>query len=519
MSRSAEVRQPDVVLDYQEIASPLAEPTMPAPAARARPVAIRRYAPVILALIDLALVYLAFMVAYWVRYDLQLGPAIQARDQLGFQAYLPLVVPLVVFMLTTLWAKGAYRMRMGNEMQDDITSTLSAATITVATIVVLTAMLHQYQYSRGVIIYLWLALIVLLVLGRWVYRLVMAALFRRGIGVRRLLIVGATETGKMIMQGVAGRRDLGYELVGFVHTRAETPPGTLRQSAASADFGRFRNLGFAADVPSIVDQERIDEVIIALPASAHQDILPILQHCEAGGIGFKIVPDTFELSLGRVQVDDLAGIPVLDVREQPLHRLKLAVKQGTDVVLAFALGIVFLPVLLLTALAIRLDSAGPIIIIQERVGQNGRLFRCYKFRSMCRGSEEMLSEMHPFNEADGPLYKSRNDPRRTRVGRFIRRHSIDEMPQLWNVVRREMSLVGPRPALPHEVTEYEPWQRRRLQSRPGITGMWQVSGRSDLSFDEMVMLDIYYIENWSLILDLKILLRTVAAMITGRGAY
>ena len=153
------------------------------------------------------------------------------------------------------------------------------------------------------------------------------------------------------------------------------------------------------------------------------------------------------------------------------------------------------------------------------MGQGGRGFACYKFRSMMVGAEDRIAEVYPLNETEGPTFKTKRDPRFTRVGRFIRRHSIDELPQLINVLKGDMSLVGPRPALPQEVCHYEPWQRRRLQARPGLTGMWQVSGRSDLLFDEMVMMDMYYIENWSLGLDLKILVRTVAVIFTGRGAY
>ena len=482
----------------------------------------RRWPPLILASVDLACVYLAFLLAYWTRYGLQIGPHI--KDQLPFDAYRPLILPLMALMLVTLWMKGAYRLRMGDEIQDDISSTFSAVTITLAMIVVLESMLQRYQYSRGVIVYLWVTLIALLVIGRWTFRSVIGSLHRRGVGVRRLLVVGATDAGKMIMQGVAARRDLGYELVGFVHTRLESAAhngGVDRPDPISSltDFGRFRSLGFATDVPVILQREKVDEVIIALPAAAHEEIWPILQECESKGVGFKIVPDTFELSLGRVQVDDIAGIPLLDVRDQPLRKFKIFIKQLADIAFGFVLAVLFSPVMLITAIAIRLDSPGPLLYRAQRVGLNGRVFTCYKFRSMRENAEELVSDLRPLNDAQGPIFKIKEDPRCTRVGRVIRRHSIDELPQLWNVLRREMSLVGPRPAFPSEVSKYETWQRRRLLSRPGITGMWQVSGRSDLSFDEMVMLDIYYIENWSLILDVKILLRTVAAMVTGRGAY
>jgi exopolysaccharide biosynthesis polyprenyl glycosylphosphotransferase len=476
---------------------------------------IRRTTPAILAIADIGTVYLAFLGSYYVRYDLSLGPRV--RDNLGIDAYLPLLPGLFALVLASMWFKGAYRLRLGKEIEDDITATFSAATISVATLIVVTAMLQHYQYSRGVMIYLWVALVVFLFLGRFAVRNVMAHLYRVGIGARRMLVVGATDVGKMVMQGVAARPDLGYQLVGFVHAEQEEQG---RESTSAADFGRFRNLGYASDVPGIVSRERIDDVIIALPASAHLHIWPILQECEASGIGFKLVPDLFELSLGRVQVDDIAGIPLFDVRRERTRYFKNIVKRGVDYVLAILLAILFLPTFIITTILIKLESRGPVFFRQVRVGMNGRTFTCYKFRSMKNDGDEMLEAMADANSPSKEIeFKMRHDPRCTRVGRFIRKHSIDELPQIWNVLRGNMSMVGPRPPLPDEVARYEPWHRRRLNARPGITGIWQVSGRSDISFDEKAMMDIYYIESWSLLLDVKIMLRTVLAMLIGRGAY
>jgi lipopolysaccharide/colanic/teichoic acid biosynthesis glycosyltransferase len=176
-------------------------------------------------------------------------------------------------------------------------------------------------------------------------------------------------------------------------------------------------------------------------------------------------------------------------------------------------------VLLVVALLVRLESSGPIVYKQTRVGKAGRLFTLYKFRSMRVGAEQELEQLLPFNEQRGPIFKKRDDPRLTRAGRLIRRASLDELPQLFNVLKGDMSLVGPRPPLPSEVAQYEDWHRRRLQVAPGLTGLWQVSGRSGLNFEEMVVFDLAYIQNWSLGLDLSILLRTVPAVIAGRGAF
>jgi exopolysaccharide biosynthesis polyprenyl glycosylphosphotransferase len=218
-------------------------------------------------------------------------------------------------------------------------------------------------------------------------------------------------------------------------------------------------------------------------------------------------------------VDDLAGIPLIGVRDVTINRWQWALKRGMDVSVVVVGGLLFLPFIGLIALAIRLDSPGPIFFRQLRVGKGGQQFWCYKFRSMREGSENEQEELRAFNEAEGPLFKIREDPRCTRVGRWLRRKSLDELPQIYNVLRGEMSLVGPRPHLPSEVAQFETWQMRRMEVPPGITGMWQVSGRSNITFDEGCLLDIYYIDNWSPSLDIKILLRTIPKVFIGDGAY
>jgi exopolysaccharide biosynthesis polyprenyl glycosylphosphotransferase len=312
------------------------------------------------------------------------------------------------------------------------------------------------------------------------------------------------------MQSVMNRPDLGYHLEGFVEQN---------EAVQIRDFGRFHGLGRVADLEELLTSHPADEIIVALPASAHEESLSVLELCEKYNIGLKLVPDLFEMSLSRVRVDDIAGIPLLDVQERRFRRLETGIKRCLDVAVSMAVLALVTPLIALLALLIRLESGSPSLLRQVRVGLDGKPFVCFKLRTMRAGAEHLQHVLAPANQADGPLFKLRNDPRCTRVGRHIRRWSLDELPQLWNVLRGEMSLVGPRPALPHEVAQYQAHQRRRLEAKPGLTGPWQVSGRSDLPFDEMVMMDVNYVENWSLAFDLRIILRTFIAVLTRHGAY
>jgi len=220
-----------------------------------------------------------------------------------------------------------------------------------------------------------------------------------------------------------------------------------------------------------------------------------------------------------MDVDDLGGVPMIGVKKISITGWKLVTKRAIDFTIALVGLIISSPLTLLIALAIKLDSPGPVLFRQIRVGKGGRHFVLYKFRSMREGAEEEQQKLTALNETEGPIFKIRHDPRCTRAGKFLRRTSLDELPQLYNVLRGEMSLVGPRPPLPTEVEHYEEWHKKRLEISPGMTGLWQVSGRSELSFDEMVLLDIYYIENWSAALDTEIFLRTIPKVIFGGGAY
>jgi exopolysaccharide biosynthesis polyprenyl glycosylphosphotransferase len=259
--------------------------------------------------------------------------------------------------------------------------------------------------------------------------------------------------------------------------------------------------------------------MITLPWQYHRKIINIMAQCERYHVPMRIVPDLFQITLTHMHIEEIAGIPMIGVKEVSISGLNLLLKRAIDVIFSAAALVLAAPLMALVVLMIKMDSPGPVLFRQERVGKMGRLFTVYKFRSMVENAEEQRQALVALNEADGPLFKIKHDPRTTRLGRWLRRLSLDELPQFYNILRGEMSLIGPRPALPSEVEQYQQWHKRRLEVSPGLTGLWQVSGRSELTFDEMALLDIYYIENWSPALDTKILLQTIPRVIFGSGAY
>jgi len=278
-------------------------------------------------------------------------------------------------------------------------------------------------------------------------------------------------------------------------------------------------LGAARDIVRIATEQNADTIMIASSAFDHEVLGRIIAELRGVDVDVHISSGLFEVLSSRVLVSEIAGVPLITIKGITLSRTNLLVKRTFDLVVAGLIVLVGSPIWLAIAAAIKLSSPGPVFYGQERVGRDGERFRMLKFRSMHCDAEARLAELVASNEASGPLFKIKDDPRVTSVGRWLRKFSLDEFPQLINVLRGEMSLVGPRPPLPHEVERYTVKDWRRLEVVPGMTGLWQVSGRSKLTFDEMVSLDLFYIENWSVTLDLTLLVRTIPAVVFARGAY
>ena len=278
-------------------------------------------------------------------------------------------------------------------------------------------------------------------------------------------------------------------------------------------------IGTLADLHRIVAEEQIDRVIVAFSKARHNDFLHVVRACDTSGVRVNIVPRLFEVVSSRAVVDDVEGIPLLDVAHVELSRFNMAVKRGFDLVVGGFLCLFILPLVGVLGVLIKLDSKGPVFYRQARMGRGARPFRIFKLRSMRVGADQLRMELADQNEYSGPMFKMKEDPRVTRVGGLLRRWSLDELPQILNVMKGEMSLVGPRPLWVEEAKQCRGWTQKRLDITPGITGLWQVLGRSDIPFDEMVKLDYMYVTGWSLSWDIKLLLQTLPAVLEKRGAY
>ncbi len=339
-------------------------------------------------------------------------------------------------------------------------------------------------------------------------------LLRSGISLRRVVVVGSGRAATDFVNFLEKRPWLGVRCMGTVGLGLQGE-AVVRTAAGTV----VHDAGSLADAESILTGKSADEFVVALDADDCHILRTVTETLTRARLPFRVVPSLFEESYRPARLVGFEELPMIDMEVDALDQVQRTCKRGLDLTVGLAALIVTSPLLLGAALAIKATSKGPVFFEQERLGRNGKPFHLLKFRTMVVDAEAQLLELMEKNEADGHVFKIKNDPRLTPVGGFLRKWSVDELPQLINVIRKEMSLVGPRPPLPSEVEKYETAHYSRLRGTPGITGLWQVSGRSDLSFDEMVRLDRYYLDNWSIWLDLTILLRTVSVVFGRRGAY
>lgn len=456
---------------------------------------------------DILLTVLAIHLAKLLRLTLPFGiDVIRAYIDFPWTMY-PLVALIwaAVFLVLPVYdPKRTYR------AIDDLQTTLTAigfATLVFAGI----AYFFFRELSRFLFVYFFILDVVFLLGLRLALRLTRR--IRRGKWASprsRVLILGAGQVGRRLGRILQEHAWYNIDIAGYLD---DNP----RQAGLLPDGQRY--LGSLDQTVSVVKANQINEVIIALPLNAHERLVDLVKQLQSQDVRVRVVPDLFDLSFVKTTVESFEGIPLIGLRDPVLTPFQRLIKRSFDLTVGLGTLIAALPIMIPVAILIKLDSPGPVLFLQNRVGENGELFKMYKFRSMVIDAEKRRSEVVKTNEKGEIIHKHRDDPRITRIGKFIRRTSIDELPQLLNVIKGDMSLVGPRPELPWLVDLYEPWQHKRFSVPQGMTGWWQVNGRGDKPMHLNVEDDIYYVQHYSLLLDIMILWKTLGAVMKRSGAF
>jgi exopolysaccharide biosynthesis polyprenyl glycosylphosphotransferase len=453
---------------------------------------------------DLILTLFCLHATTYIRYTINLGKDIPWHGvQLPWPLYIVVgVIWLAVFLLL-IPQRAIFRASL-IEAIGRLLGSVSLASLVFAGVLYLSFR----NVSRLQFLYFVVGHLVLLLIMHLIVRSYMHSRHQSGHR-RRVLVVGDTTTGQQLAHEFARRPWAGLEVVGYATDEAATTP-----HAASMPC-----LGAVDETPCIVKQQRIDEVIVALPTQQYERVTHLSLQLQQQPVMVHMVPSVLDLTFARTPVSALGGIPLISLRESALSETQRLFKRMCDIVGSLVLLLLLSPLMFLIALLIKLESPGSVFFKQERVGENGEHFKMIKFRSMYQDAEQRWREVAQRDPNGRLLHKHGNDPRITRIGRTLRRTSMDELPQLINVLRGEMSLVGPRPEMPYITDEYEPWQWQRFRVPAGITGWWQVNGRSDKPMHLHTEDDLYYIQNYSFWLDLRILLKTVLVVLRGQGAY
>ena len=369
-------------------------------------------------------------------------------------------------------------------------------------------LIHAEDISRSVVLITIGLVTVALSLRRLVYRTMIYRQFERGVGTRNVLIVGTGPEAHALRHHLDSIRHLGYTFKGFI----EFAGSSSRMTSSSGDV-----VGTLETLFQNARKQFVDEIFFTTPCD-RGIVQDVLEQAMAHGVDLRVVPDMYDGLAWNSPIEYIGQFPTIPLHSGHIPEISLLMKRGMDILLAAFTLLIFAPLLLVIAIAVKLDSHGPILYFSERIGKKGRVFRCIKFRTMVSDAEKRRADVMHMNERDGVLFKIANDPRITKLGRFLRKYSLDELPQFFNVLVGDMSIVGPRPPLASEVREYKLSHLRRLDVMPGITGLWQVQARQDPSFDNYISLDVTYVDNWSIWMDLKILARTVVVVLGGTGS-
>ncbi len=475
----------------------------------------RRHAffTIILALSDMFLIAISLFLGYYLRFYQEIGVSSGVVPRVPVappEMYLNLVI-ITVFLFLMLFAiLNLYRRDRARLMIDELHNIWRALNYGFVIIASITFFLRfeDIQISRLVLLYSY----VLALIALPVFRLVLLKLERwshsKGYFTSNVLIIGIGDMANIVSKKILANPQLGYRIKGLCSDVSEL-------SATPEDL---EYLGGLTDFESILLTNLIDEVLISESSISHYKLLEIVSICEKTGVYVKMVPTVYDLLIDFADVNDLDGLPLVAIREQPMYEFRLLGKRIFDVVFSFLFLCLSLPFCLIVIILIKRDSPGPVFFSQIRAGVGGKPFRMYKFRTMYIDAEQRLADLIDIENLEEPVFKLENDPRITRIGHFLRRTSLDEVPQFWNVLKGDMSIVGPRPEETQLTEKYNIWQQRRLKAKPGITGMQQIMCRGTTSLGDRIKYDIYYLRKHSLLLDIWIILKTLPVVLSGRGA-
>jgi len=467
---------------------------------------------------DGIVISIAFLLAYLLRlyfhkfYILNLIPNIHVVDnRIGaISEYLLALIVIVPVWCLMLYLNGMYRSMRLKSFSEILSIIIKSSFLSYLAFGAVVYLIKLKLISRMFFAIFIITSLFFIVSEKLVIYFAMHYIRKRGYNYRRLLIVGTGRRAANFIARVEKHPEWGFKIIGAINDE----PSRKVEKVKGVNI-----IGSIKEITQIIHTYAIDEVVFVVPRLRLNYIENAIYACEIEGIKATIVADLFDAKIAKARSTELDGIPLITFETTKAKEWQLYIKRAVDIVIS-ALGlIIFSPLFLLVIIMIKITSSGPVFFKQERSGLNGRNFILYKFRTMYKDAEKRLSELRTLNEMNGPVFKIKRDPRITPLGRVLRKFSIDELPQLFNVLAGHMSLIGPRPPIPEEVEQYEPWQRRRLSMRPGLTCLWQINGRNRVDFDEWMKLDLEYLDNWSLWLDFKILVKTIPVVLFGIGAY
>lgn len=461
-------------------------------------------------IIDIVAIISTFFIAYSLRQSAVFvsvmrveGPILEAR------AYLWMLLIAIPLWLILLKAYKAYEPQHNVSNFDIIWIVFKTVIVGMLTLGTIIYFLKYSYISRLLVIVFGFVNFLILSTVRIAYKYILKNMRRKGYNSRTILIVGTGRRAREFAKIILSHSEWGLRILGYVD---DDPTVKDKDILGSSIIGRIR------DIPDLIKMNVVDEIIIAIPRKWLDSLDEVVRICEEEGIEITILADLYDTIIAETHLSFLHDIPLLSFSTISAQEWKLIIKTAIDFVVAAAMLMLLAPLFIVISILIKLTSPGPVFFKQSRYGLRGRSFKMYKFRSMWVDAEERMEEIRHLNEMSGPVFKIMRDPRITSIGRFLRKTSLDELPQLINVLKGEMSLVGPRPPIPNEVNKYERWQRRRLSMKPGLTCLWQIKGRNKIAFEKWMELDLQYIDNWSLGLDFKIILKTVPVVLFGYGA-